>query len=317
MPRKPIDLDKLSPYQRTQVGELGLQDQVASSGINCDTFVEPVPGFDKAGSEVVLENKHNSWIVLGRDRPAGKTGPAGYGFRGETGCGSVDIVVGRMAGTSGGPNSNIVVAPNFFTDAARIFVSQQTDIDSNFALVGDAQLRRRSGIGIKADGVRIIGREGVKIVTGKAKNISGAGQGGERNSQGDKIELISGIELIAGNDVEVESLEAIVKAGRLSDTLTALVDRISDLTDIVNEMAKTQTQINTSIATHTHAFAGPGSVLTPTDLAATIATKEASKMSSVHQSLYEHKMNLGVSFVETRLKPTGAKWFGSRFNKTN
>jgi hypothetical protein len=317
MARSPRDFKNLSPQQRARIASAGTEDSVAFSGVNCGYLVEPNPAYDKAECEVVISSENNSWIVLGRDRPAGKTGPGGYGPVGRTGAGSVDIVVGRMAGTKKGPDSNQIVAPNFFTDAARIYISQTTDIDSNFGLVGEEQLVARSGIGLKADGVRIIGREGVKIVTGKAKNVQGAGQGGEKNSQFDKIELISGIELIAGNDVEVEKLEPIVKAERLSETLLALVDRINDLTDIVNEMAKTQTQINTSIATHTHAFAGPGSVLTPTDLAVTIATKEASKMSSVHQNLYKHKMNLGVAFVETRLKPTGDKWFGSRFNKTN
>ena len=317
MARRPIELENLSPQQKAAFEQLDTTGDLASSGINCNRLIEPVPAYDAAPSEIVFANDNNAYIVLGRDRPAGAMGPGGYGPRGHTQAGSVDIVVGRMAGTSGGPNSNITAAPNFFTDAARIHVSQKTDIDANFGLVGDAQLEKRSGIGIKADGVRIIGREGVKIVTGKAKNIEGPGRGGEKNSQGDKIELIAGIDLIAGNDVEVEPLEAIVKADALADTLLALVDRISDLSDIVNEMAKTQTQINTSIATHTHAFAGPGSVLTPTDLAVTIATKEASRMSSVHQGLYSHKMNLGTGFVETRLRPTGTKWFGSRFNKTN
>ena len=317
MARDPRDFEHLTPQQRARIAASDIEGSLAASGINCGYLVEPVPGYDRADCEVVVSNENNSWIVLGRDRPAGKTGPGGYGPRGQTQAGSIDIVVGRMAGTKRGPDSNLLAAPNFFTDAARIYISQKTDVDRNFGLVGEEQLETRSAVGIKADGVRIIGREGVKIVTGKAKNIEGAGGGGEKNSQGDKIELISGIELIAGNDVEVEPLEAIVKAERLSETLIALVDRINDLTDIVNEMAKTQTQINTSIATHTHAFAGPGAVLTPTDLAVTIATKEGSKMSSVHQGLYQHKMNLGVAFVETRLKPTGAKWFGSRFNKTN
>ena len=317
MSRQPIDLKKLNPYQKRKYEELNLEGNIEASGINCNTFIEPVPEFDRAGCEMVLENSHNSYIVLGRDRPAGKTGPDGYGYKGETAAGSVDIVVGRMAGATGGPDSNFIVSPNFFTDAARIYVSQKTDIDKNFALVGNAQLEGTSGIGIKADGVRIIGREGVKIVTGKAKNIEGSGQGGEKNAKGQKIELISGIDLIAGNDVEAYPVEGIAKAEALAETLRIMVERIQDLTDIVNEMAKTQTQINIALATHMHEFAGPGKVLQPLDLGVNIATKEASKMNSVHSNLYKHKVNLGVSFIETGLKPTGKKWFGSRFNNTN
>ena len=227
MAKDPIDLKNLTPQAKARIASSGIEGSLAASGINCGYMTEPVPGFDRAECEVVFNNENNAWIVLGRDRPGGKTGPGGYGPKGQTQAALVDIVVGRMAGTARGPDSNSLVAPNFFTDAARIYVSQKTDIDRNFGLVGEEQLETRSGIGIKADGVRIIGREGVKIVTGKAKNIKGSGSGGEKNSQGDKIELISGIELIAGNDVEVEPLEAIVKAEKLSETLVALADRIN------------------------------------------------------------------------------------------
>ena len=48
----------------------------------------------------------------------------------------------------------------------------------------------RSGIALKADGVRLIGREGIKLVTG-VDSI---------NSQGGTIEYAKGIDLIAGND---------------------------------------------------------------------------------------------------------------------
>jgi len=316
MARKPIEKKNLKPTTKTRIEELGLKGALPTSGINCGNLIEPVPSFDAAPCEVVLSNENNAFIVLGRDRPANKTGPGGYGPRGETGCGSVDIVVGRMASAKGGPNSNLTVAPNFFTDAARVYISQKTDIDKNFALVGDGQLEGVSGVGIKADGVRIIGMQGVKIVTGKAKNIKGAGQGGERNSQGDKIELIQGVELIAGNDVEVEKLEPIVKAYALADTLNSIVDRIDELSDIVNEFAKTQTQINIAIQNHTHPSSPAYTSVSP-ELQGIIGSKEASKMSSVHQNLYKHKMKAKFSLKETRLKPTGAKWFGSRFNKTN
>jgi len=316
--RKAVNLDNLTPQQLATYDQQNLSESLEFSGVNNGNLTEPVPSFDSAPCEVVLKNQNNAWIILGRDRPADIT--SGYGGRGFTTAGAVDIVVGRMASVEGGPNSNSIVGNNFFTDAARIHISQQTDVDRNFGLVGDAQSIQRSAVGIKADAVRLVGREGVKIVTGKAKNIDGVGNDGEKNSQGGAIETIAGIELIAGNDVEAEGLEPIVKAYALNETLQQIVERMQDLTDIVNEMAKIQTQINQSIATHTHVVPlGPAATNTtpPVDLAVTIATKEASKMSSVHQNLFRHKMNLGTALVETRLSPTGAKWFGSRWNKTN
>jgi len=315
--RKARDFDNLSSTESSAYESQDLSNQLGTSGMNNSGLIEPVPIFDKTPSEKVIKNTNNSYIVLGRDRPAGVE--SGYGGLGNTQAGSIDMVVGRMAGTTSGPDSNITTGPNFFTDAARIHISQRTDIDTNFALVGDMNSQARSGVGIKADAVRVIGREGVKIVTGKAKNIGGE-SGGERNSQGGKIETVSGIELIAGNDVEAEPLEPMVKAYALNSALREIVDNLRDLSNIVNELAKTQTQINRAIATHTHIVpVGPVSTNSApsVDLAVTIGTKEASRMSSVHQNLATQKNNLKVALESDYLSPTGKRWFGSRFNKTN
>ena len=319
--REAIDLSGFTKAQQKALEQAGTQQDVATSGVNCQDLVEPVPQFDRADCDSgdSINGKNNTWIVLGRDRPAGLA--TGYGGQGQTQCGAIDIVVGRMAATSKGPQASRRVAPNFFTDAARIYVSQKTDIDANFALVGNVQSEARSGIGIKADAIRVIGREGVKIVTGKGKNLRGVGQGGERNSQGGEIETVGGIELIAGNDVESEVLEPIVKANMLADTLQELVNYVQDLADIVNEMAKSQSQVNQTLASHTHevpqAPAGVSKSMPAIDLAIKVATKEASKMSNVHQNLYKHKVRLGTAFTMNRLTPGGSKWFGSRWNKTN
>jgi len=51
--------------------------------------------------------------------------------------------------------------------------------------------RGYSAIGMKADDVRIVARRGIKIVTGQSPK--------NQDSRGDKIEMIYGIDLIAGN----------------------------------------------------------------------------------------------------------------------
>jgi len=319
--RDAIDLSGFSKAQLQALDESGTLDEISTSGINNQDLVEPIPQFDRAPCDTgdSFKGKNNAWIVLGRDRPAGLS--TGYGGRGQTQCGAIDMVVGRMAGTKDGPQADRRVAPNFFTDAARIYVSQKTDIDANFALVGNVQSKARSGIGIKADAVRVIGREGVKIVSGKGKKLKGVGQKGERNSQGGEIETIYGIELIAGNDIKSEPLEPIVKANILAETLQELVNYVQDLTDIVNEMAKNQSQLNQTLATHTHevpqAPAGVSKSLPAIDLAIKVGSTEVKNMSNVHQNIFKHKVKLGTAFTMDRLTPGGSKWFGSRWNKTN
>jgi|TARA_R100000234_G_scaffold72758_1_gene44841 hypothetical protein len=312
--RKDRDFSGFSEEQLEKLRSSGALDVPSQTGVGNTQLVEPVPVYEKGGSDVVMNNSNNAWIVLGRDRPS--TLQSGYGGKGSTQAGAIDIVVGRMSGTGDGPQADRLVSPNFFTDAARIYISQKTDIDANFALVGDSRPTTRSGIGIKADAVRVVGREGVKIVTGKCKNVEGLGEDGEKNSIGGKIQTIAGIELIAGNDVGVEELEPLVKGYALRDCLVAMNERIKELTNTVNEIAKTQTKINNSIAKHTHQM---GNITIPpsVDMGSDVATKEMKRMSNVHENIYKSKVKQLMSFEEEYLSPKAPGWFGSRWNKTN
>ena len=96
--------------------------------------------------------------------------------------------------------------PNFCSDAARIYISQLTDIDTNFGIAAGKAGNQKgcSGIGIKADAVRVIGRRGVKIMTGPSYAFKGAGQQGETDAQGRPLPVCPPIELIAGNTEEVQ-----------------------------------------------------------------------------------------------------------------
>jgi|7_EtaG_2_1085326.scaffolds.fasta_scaffold01598_4 hypothetical protein len=187
-------------------------------GLNCGNIREPIPHFVKADCETVIPGKNNSYIVLGRDRPGGIY--SGYGGKGDTQCGMIDLVVGRMHPTpiekfkyagEGDTESSMMVDPmlvpyapkedkqnpapvKFATDAARIYISQKTDIDDNFGLtklrgIPEGKVKpsiNMSGIGIKADAIRIIGNEGIKLITGPDKV----------NSYGEVI-TAKGIDLIA------------------------------------------------------------------------------------------------------------------------
>ena len=164
--------------------------------------------YKAAENENVMQNE-GSFIVLGTDRPKGTE--SGYGALGSNRANSIDLVVGRMSSARGGkgpPGSDneegAFVDNSFFADAARVHISQLTDIDKNFGLSetnSNIGSKQRSGIGIKADGIRIVGREGIKIVTGKADGPGGFGMKGETNSLGGKIsEPAPTIDLIAGNN---------------------------------------------------------------------------------------------------------------------
>tara|TARA_R110002110_G_scaffold55143_7_gene157573 strand:+ start:302 stop:1186 length:885 start_codon:yes stop_codon:yes gene_type:complete len=259
-------------------------------GLNNTNIPEPVPFLDQAECEVIYKNNNNAWIVLGRDRPGPKT--SGYGGQGATQAGSIDLVAGRMGATKDGPKSNIYTQPNFAGDAARIYISQKTDIDANFSLVaGKVGLSvARSGIGIKADAVRVIGREGIKLVTGTVPR--------ELNSSGEKLTTTYGIDLIAGNDDETTELEPMVKGTSLVNAMRDMSGRIDELNGLYNTLVLV-------LISHVHP-----PFMVPSPNLAIMGLLQASIPS------FGHKLKIMADQVNN-LEPFGGGWLLSRYNRVN
>ena len=227
-----------------------------------------------APNEHVIKND-GSYIVLGTDRPHNVE--SGTGALVSQGAFSIDSVVGRMAAANGGkgPKPGTLVANSFQTDAARIYISQLTDMDHNFGTAlcfGDPGYfdpegvgLPRSGIGIKADLVRVIGREGVKIVTGPMTNTDGPR---ETNSLGGKLAVAPPIHLIAGNNVTprevniaiptgnqshglatatIETLQPVLLGGNTENALTDLVELIGEIWASLYALALLQAGYNSVV----------------------------------------------------------------------
>lgn len=214
-------------------------------GIAGDRSAETLPNFIQTSGEKVLQTG-DSYIVLGRDRPGNQL--SGKGGEGATGAHSIDIVVGRAAASPLIKRSEeeLYCHPDFQRDAARIHISQKTDIDTNFNLTmgppGPLTKSNRSGIGIKADLVRVVAREGIKIVSG----VDPA------NSQNARVSEASGVELIAyGQDFE-DGLQPLVKGKNLLEALNTLTKEVDSLAGIVADLLLWQTDLNTAVHTHTH-----------------------------------------------------------------
>jgi hypothetical protein len=222
----------------------------SGTGLGCGNIDEPLPEFIQADCEVVLKNRNNAYIVLGRDRPGGRTsGKAGVPFAYNTGM--IDLVVGR-----GGPNprskdesgETCWVDPNFTLDAARIYISQTSDVDRYFGISTKAEKllptapdsNNKSGIGIKADHVRLIGREQVKIVT----------YSDYFNSKNQSLQVKGRISLIANNDDE--SLQPMVLGNSLRDCLALLINDVRTVKDVIYAFQKYQDEFNKVVSTHTH-----------------------------------------------------------------
>tara|TARA_R110002012_G_scaffold315603_1_gene529570 strand:- start:12891 stop:13955 length:1065 start_codon:yes stop_codon:yes gene_type:complete len=285
--KRPIqDKDKLTKSNKKL--DNALRTNARPLGLNGDEIIEPTPSFNRASCEDVMHHG-NSWIVLGRDRDGSLN--SGYMGATATAASSIDLVVGRgsshkPAGNKYGtpPDKNISVNPNFFTDAARIYISQKADIDEYFGLcetkyAPPKRSTARSGIGVKADCVRIIGRNNVKIVTGKGLGEK-APPSGEPNSAGGKIDGPGTISLIAGNYVDghtvtkfpffkkvdklipdfleerVETLQPIPKGDNLIECIREIMSQLNDLSSLVLANANGIRELAGATGTHFHDYGG-------------------------------------------------------------
>jgi len=273
------------------------------NGVSGGSMLEPCPAYIRSPCERVTQHG-NSWIVLGRDRPASRA--SGYAGQGHTQASSIDIVVGRGAPV---PDHDANVDPSFSNDAARIYISQKTDIDDNFALRGTNRSVAKSGIGIKADAIRIIGRQGIKLVTSPRSGVQFSGATG------------AGIDVMAGNDDE--GLQPMVRGQNLVDAFSDLEANLNQLSALVLNFLKSQASFNASIASHNHAGVAtvgvasvplaisPSVTLTPAGVNSTLETAEAMVDN------FRGRMNTNILWHSKYLNPASAKYICSKYNKVN
>ena len=287
----------------------------SATGVAGKRRIEPQPLYVKAECEKVIADSNGSYIVLGRDRPS--TLATGYGGAGHTQCSRIDLVVGRMA--ADGPKTidkegqPLRVHPSFESDAARIYISQKADIDHkayfNLAKGKVGSSIARSAIGIKADAVRIVGREGIKLITRTEP----------RNSQTGKIEKVFGIDLIAGNDDK--ELEPLVKGHKLSSALKDMMTHIEKLNSLVNLLVTTQMQFNKVLTYHTH-IGNMGAPTAPPALTYDVKTflNQASKTSmdlmTCQTSLMSHRARC-VIHKKNHYEISSPDYINSRYNNAN
>jgi len=256
-----IDTSLLSPLEKTSFDDMSEKEKSEYFGFgqgareNFDT-----PEYISVKEEQVY-NKGNAFVVLGLDRPNNVL--SGYGGSKDTHCSSVDIVAGRLgfrARRRDNNNKLLNVDPNFKLDAARVYLSQKADPDSYFGLaagiVGNTTPSSpRSTVAIKADTLRFIARENIKLVTRTDK----------KNSQGGDLTNASttgyGIDLIAMNDGS--DLQPMVKGTNLQRCLTETIDAIHDLRELFKNFLEYNRTLTQALLTHTHRSPFYGQLTSP------------------------------------------------------
>ena len=306
--KKAIETDRLPEATRNAQGRAPQSAKDGTRGVGGGRLTEPIPQFAKAPCERVTQGANNQGMVMGRDSPASRM--SGCGGKGDTGAGMIDLCVGRMGSepqSVDGAGSRTYVDPNFKVDSARIYISQKTDIDENFGLVAGVagNTKAKSAVAMKADGIRLIAREGIKLVTTTDKI----------NSQGGEVESITGIDLIAGNDDE--DMQPIPKGLNLENALKRIIHHMNKLNGIVDSLLMHQNNFNAALTSHFHfsPFYGIPTSVSPTVVPAG-TTCMMNHMMGTKRSLISHKANLQM-MEKTYLFASGSKYINSRYNNTN
>jgi hypothetical protein len=110
--------------------------------------VEKVPPFLARVGDRVVEGSNNTIIIMGRDRP--DTVESGE----KEEAGTIDIVAGRA----------VPKDLNMADDKSRIYISSKTNPDDNFSVETGEPVEARAAIVVKSDEIRVVAREGMKIV---------------------------------------------------------------------------------------------------------------------------------------------------------
>lgn len=306
--KKSNDITGISKKSSDKLTSGSLKTLSGESGIANSPKTEPELSYFKTNNEYVIKNaRSDSYIVLGKDKPAGIT--SGYGGKGDTKCSSIDLVVGRISQVSAEETEDgklLYTDNNFTLDSARIYISQKTDVDDNFQLVDGSigNSKAKSAIAIKADGVRIIARDGIKLVT----------KTDFANSQGSEIFENNGINIIALNDES--NLQPMLLGQNTVDCITELIDEVDKLQNRIEYFIQEQQKFNDAVSQHTHnsPFFGIPTLPSP-NLIIDNMTLTFNKLINVTVPYYFQKINFNG--IKTKYLANGDKAIKSKYNKVN
>tara|TARA_R110002020_G_scaffold207313_2_gene412806 strand:- start:3282 stop:4184 length:903 start_codon:yes stop_codon:yes gene_type:complete len=272
-----------------------------STGIDHTPSLGANPAYNIREAENIIQGKEGTIIIFGRDRPGSET--SGTGATTATNVGRIDIIAGLsgpLKRETDNKGAKVATNPSTELDSARIYITERAkDIDSKeyFGLAKGnvGYLSNRSAIAVKADSVRIIGREGIKLVTSSDTRNGASGL-----FIGDNIQ---GVDIIAGNDDS--GLQPMVKGDDLAKVLDNLLELIQDVQASVSYQSEVQMSMAGALVDPTGASAGKlGQLLARLPI-------EISNLACQERNFAFHKMNYSDK------NPFAKFNFRSKYNHVN
>ena len=278
----------------------------------------------------------NAWLILGHDRGNGTflSGPNGSG---KPNCSAIEITVGMMSNTAKGADADYGAGPNWVGDAAKLYISERSNIDhylgigSTDHVTPTVDFKEQSAAAMKADQVRIVGRQGVKIVTGGNDSALGIGFWGERNSRSGKTLTASGISLISNFQTGMETiidlgnfppvyqrdtLQPMIRGVNMIGCINDLLDEFVNGFETLAKFAAAQMGLNIALMSHVHPIAGAVTIPSAELLGGT-AKNTFSLLSDVIMPSIGSLLNTGLIIRFNYLYDFSPFFIGSRYNFTN
>jgi hypothetical protein len=225
-------------------------------GGNAPSLMDAPPRANTLAEKVIA--KGNARIVLGVDRITDIT--SGYGALGNTHCSAIDIVVGMggiEASTFTENGEPIFVNPDPKRDAARVYISQRSNIDAHFSLPAGKKGNSTdenpgSAIALKADKLRLIARENIKIICRTDALDSKNGKMGNASTTSYGIDLIGLATNVNSDPGPEQGLQPLVKGDNLTECLESMITWVGNVVGLVDNLAVTQASIIDAIQKHRH-----------------------------------------------------------------
>jgi hypothetical protein len=288
------------------------------SGVNNTARDEITTNYEQTSAEKVIRGKNNSMIILGNDRFAGVG--SGKGGVGQTGASAIDIVAGHMGLR---PIDKVngqayFSSKNFEIDSARIYLTQRGNIDSYFNLpkvkvklegFEGYELENtdnRSAFAAKADCIRLIGRENVKIVTQHLAQLSSG-----------EDPMLNGIDIIAGYDNPDPSneLQPMVKGNNLLELLKNIISTIQEVQSSMSNFIDLQTKLNNTFASHKHAL-NTGKAISDKPMEENSPLISTELFSKIIPDIINNNMKFQL-LIKEYFDASSPKYVNSIYNKVN
>jgi len=171
--------------------------------VNTGTPSKEVHHVQAKNESMCRASSGNTVILVGEDRPGGRG--TGWGSKGAApfskATNRIELTAGKMARAfdGEGPPDGTYADPSPYGDAAKVYIADVTNPDTNFGFCDSeiGNIKGQSAIVNFADQIRIFGLGGVQISTGQPQLKTGPG--GIKTSLGKAIDRAPPIILSAGN----------------------------------------------------------------------------------------------------------------------